>query len=128
MTPWCATEVAAAPSTDTESAESVIQLNPILSQKWALGYAHVGVTIYFALFFTYLSHQSLFHTDLWGHVAYGEWMLSHRALPTEDPFAGDPAVSWPIIEQLVNDEFDICSCQEMLVDYTAGGVLLLETV
>ena len=33
------------------------------------------------------------------------------------PFQGDPELSWHIINSLVDDEFDICSCQEMLVDH-----------
>lgn len=33
------------------------------------------------------------------------------------PFAGDPELSWHVIESLVNDEFDITMCQEMLVDH-----------
>ena len=33
------------------------------------------------------------------------------------PYPGDPELSWNIIESLVNDEFDICSCQEMAVDH-----------
>lgn len=33
------------------------------------------------------------------------------------PFDGDPELSWHIIDSLVNDEFDICSCQEMRVDH-----------
>jgi protocatechuate 4,5-dioxygenase, beta chain len=38
-------------------------------------------------------------------------------LPISRPFAGDPALSWHIIESLVADEFDVTSCQEMLVDH-----------
>jgi protocatechuate 4,5-dioxygenase beta chain len=38
-------------------------------------------------------------------------------IPTVAPFAGDQHLSWHIIERLVHDEFDICSCQEMLVDH-----------
>ena len=38
-------------------------------------------------------------------------------LPTLPPFAGHPALSWHLIEQLVGDAFDITSCQEMLVDH-----------
>jgi protocatechuate 4,5-dioxygenase beta chain len=38
-------------------------------------------------------------------------------LPVSSPFAGDVALSWHIIEQLVADEFDIAICQEMLVDH-----------
>jgi len=33
------------------------------------------------------------------------------------PFAGDPELSWHIIESLVADEFDVATCQEMLVDH-----------
>ena len=38
-------------------------------------------------------------------------------LPVAAPFPGDPAFSWHVIESLVGDEFDITTCQEMLVDH-----------
>jgi protocatechuate 4,5-dioxygenase beta chain len=38
-------------------------------------------------------------------------------LPTLAPYAGDPELSWHVIESLVNAEFDVTSCQEMLVDH-----------
>ena len=38
-------------------------------------------------------------------------------LPTVPPYAGDPALSWHIIEQMVDEEFDITSCQELPVDH-----------
>jgi protocatechuate 4,5-dioxygenase, beta chain len=38
-------------------------------------------------------------------------------LPTVAPYRGDPQLSWHIIESLVADEFDVTSCQEMLVDH-----------
>jgi len=38
-------------------------------------------------------------------------------LPTLPPFKGDPKLSWHIIESLVENEFDITSCQEMKVDH-----------
>ncbi len=81
-------EIPAVIAAETAATDDVLQLHPILSEKWALGYANVAITVYFSLFFMYLSYQPLFHTDLWGHVAYGDWMLKHRALPTEDPFVG----------------------------------------
>lgn len=34
----------------------------------------------------YLSYAPLWHTDLWGHVAYGHWMLDYGRLPAFDPF------------------------------------------
>ena len=38
-------------------------------------------------------------------------------LKTLPPFVGDPEFSWHLIESLVNDEFDITTCQEMAVDH-----------
>jgi protocatechuate 4,5-dioxygenase beta chain len=38
-------------------------------------------------------------------------------LPVQRPFKGDPALSWHVIEALVAEEFDITTCQEMLVDH-----------
>jgi protocatechuate 4,5-dioxygenase beta chain len=38
-------------------------------------------------------------------------------IPTLRPMAGDPELSWHIIETLVAEEFDVTTCQEMLVDH-----------
>jgi protocatechuate 4,5-dioxygenase beta chain len=38
-------------------------------------------------------------------------------LPTFPPYQGKPEFSWHIIESLVEDEFDIATCQEMVVDH-----------
>jgi protocatechuate 4,5-dioxygenase, beta chain len=38
-------------------------------------------------------------------------------LPVMRPYKGDPAASWAVIEQLIADEFDMTTCQEMLVDH-----------
>ena len=38
-------------------------------------------------------------------------------IPTVPPLKGDPALSWAIIEGVVQDEFDVTTCQEMLVDH-----------
>ncbi len=38
-------------------------------------------------------------------------------IPTIPPFAGDPLLSWHVIEHMVANEFDITSCQEMAVDH-----------
>jgi protocatechuate 4,5-dioxygenase, beta chain len=39
------------------------------------------------------------------------------ALKPVAPFKGDAALSWHIAESLVEQEFDICTCQEMKVDH-----------
>ncbi len=38
-------------------------------------------------------------------------------IPTVPAFAGHPAFSWHLIEQLVGEEFDLTTCQEMKVDH-----------
>ncbi|MDA8248044.1 MAG: class III extradiol dioxygenase family protein, partial [Rhodospirillales bacterium] len=38
-------------------------------------------------------------------------------IPTLPAFPGDQALSWHLIEHLVDREFDITTCQEMLVDH-----------
>lgn len=38
-------------------------------------------------------------------------------IPTLPSFAGDAALSWQLINSLVADEFDLTTCQQMLVDH-----------
>ncbi|HMM85178.1 class III extradiol dioxygenase family protein [Azohydromonas sp.] len=38
-------------------------------------------------------------------------------LPPLPPFAGDEDLSWHLVESLVADDFDMVTCQEMLVDH-----------
>ncbi len=38
-------------------------------------------------------------------------------LPVSLPFPGYPAMSWHLIESLISEEFDLTTCQEMLVDH-----------
>jgi protocatechuate 4,5-dioxygenase beta chain len=38
-------------------------------------------------------------------------------LPVSLPFTGYPAMSWHLIESLIQEEFDLTTCQEMLVDH-----------
>src|SRR5688572_20372363 len=78
----------AAPSDDrkSHSADDLPQLQPVLSERYALELKHLIVTLWFGLFLMYHSYTPLFHSDIWGHVAYGNWILDHHALPAEDPF------------------------------------------
>ena len=41
-------------------------------------------------------------------------------LPLYKTFAGHPELSWHVIEQLVGDEFDVTTCQHMLVDHSVS--------
>lgn len=47
----------------------------------------------------------LWHTDLWGHLAYGRWIVDHRALPDTEPLMplsrGVPMVDSAWLSQVV---------------------------
>ena len=38
-------------------------------------------------------------------------------IPTLPPFPGEQLLSWHVIERLVGEDFDVTTCQEMLVDH-----------
>src|SRR3974390_628698 len=38
-------------------------------------------------------------------------------IPTVAPFRGDPELTWHIIESVVAEDFDLVTCQEMVVDH-----------
>lgn len=76
------------------------ELSQVLAPKlpaWcALSGWHFVAAAGVALFFAYHSYLHLFYSDLWGHVAYGEWILQHKQLPTEEPFV-PLAVGVPVV-------------------------------
>lgn len=80
-------------------------LTPKLPAAWALTGWHFVAALGVALFFMYHNYLHLFHSDLWGHVAYGEWILQHRRLPTEEPFvslaAGVPVIATAWLGQAI---------------------------
>lgn len=47
--------------------------------------------------FMLTAFNRLNHTDLWGHLNFGRWMVEHRALPKADPFAAAPAAT-PVLQ------------------------------
>ena len=69
-----------------EEAPVDLQPTPLVGERWALSMKHLLITIWFGSFFMHFNYIPLFHSDIWGHVSYGHWILEHQALPTEDPF------------------------------------------
>ncbi len=47
---------------------------------------HLGAVLAFCLFFLFCNYLRLFYSDIWGHIAYGNWILDHQVLPTDEPF------------------------------------------
>ena len=70
----------------------------------------------------YNDHGLNFFLDAIPTFAIGAANQYHNAdegwgLPTLDPYPGDPAFSWHVINSVVEDEFDVTMCQEMRVDH-----------
>ncbi|HUW35807.1 MAG TPA: class III extradiol dioxygenase family protein [Rhodocyclaceae bacterium] len=70
----------------------------------------------------YNDHGLNFFLDKLPTFAIGAAAEYHNAdegwgIPTLPPFTGEPDLSWHLIEELIEREFDLTSCQEMQVDH-----------
>jgi len=70
----------------------------------------------------YNDHGLNFFLDKMPTFAVGASDLYRNAdegwgLPVSLPFPGYPEMSWHLIESLISEEFDLTTCQEMLVDH-----------
>jgi hypothetical protein len=67
--------------------------------------AVAGLTLAVGLAFVFLSYRPLWHTDLWGHLAYGRILWETRAIPETEPLMplaeGVPFVNTAWLSQLV---------------------------
>ena len=70
----------------------------------------------------YNDHGLKFFLDKMPTFAIGAAPMYHNAdegwgIPMLPPYTGDQDLSWHLLESLVEEEFDMTSCQEMLVDH-----------
>ncbi|MDX1946322.1 MAG: hypothetical protein SFU86_13055 [Pirellulaceae bacterium] len=97
--------------------------------------AGLSVVIALCAIFALTSFNRLNHTDLWGHVNFGQWMVEHRALPAADPFAAEPSAApmlhsaWlaQVLGYLVHAAFGnegLAFGHALLVTATAGVLML----
>jgi hypothetical protein len=99
--------------------------------------SHLIVVAFLALvFFFFGVATQLAHTDIWGHLKYGEWIVHHRALPDRELFSlfSDPdQVYWnfqwlsQVIFYLCYHAGDVLAGGDEL-HRTAGGVEMLRTL
>ena len=88
----------------------------LLSDRFQMSRSQLFVLIGMCLFFMYYNYMRLFHSDFWGHVSYGTWIIQHEQLPQQDMYVahadGMPlvATAWGsqvmlgLIGRLGNDE------------------------
>lgn len=67
-----------------------------------------GFALALGLMYVFLSFRPLWHTDLWGHLAYGRLVVATKALPTTEPLmplaAGVPFVDTAWLSQVIGFE------------------------
>lgn len=71
--------------TDSPGDQAEPVLKPQLGAAWALRAAHLPAVAALGFLFLLINYLPLRPTDLWCHVAWGDWIITHRSLPTEDP-------------------------------------------
>ena len=71
---------------DSEGAEFVEEQPNRWMRLCLWDWRHLGAVLAFCLFFLFCNYMRLFYSDIWGHIAYGNWILDHQALPADEPF------------------------------------------
>jgi hypothetical protein len=73
--------------------------------KFCLAFADFALVVALAAIFVYLSHRPLWHTDLWGHLAYGRVIAASAAIPATEPLMplcqGVPFVDFSWLSELL---------------------------
>lgn len=54
--------------------------------RYFLSASQVSALVALALVFALFNMVALWHTDVWGHMKLGAWMVEHRAFPEQEPF------------------------------------------
>jgi hypothetical protein len=49
--------------------------------------SHLVALLLLGLVFLLYNFVPLWHTDIWGHLKFGRWIVEHRALPAHEPFS-----------------------------------------
>jgi hypothetical protein len=101
-------ETQPAPTVDVRAPNGRrILLRPKMPLERIPGASRGGLAVALVLCATWFatSVNRLNHTDLWGHLSYGRWIVEHGALPTSDPFRSfaDPSlfVNTPWLSQVL---------------------------
>jgi hypothetical protein len=65
--------------------------------RYYLRASHVIAALVLALIFVHFAIIPLWHTDIWGHLKYGEWIVHHREFPTSEPLSPFTDKSFPMV-------------------------------
>src|SRR5262249_29573350 len=62
-----------------------------------LSSSHVAAAVVLGLLVILSSLVPLWHTDIWGHLKFGEWIVEHGSSPSQEPFCEFSDQSIPLI-------------------------------
>jgi hypothetical protein len=91
-----------APGNETNSSPRSLQ-----SESTRLHFSPAAFVLVTGLagLFVYLSHRPLWHTDIWGHLAYGRLIVARGAIPSTEPLmplsAGVPFVDFSWLSEVI---------------------------
>lgn len=54
---------------------NVLKLSPLVA----------GATAFLGLLYLFLSYTAIWHTDVWGHLSYGRWIVQTGSVPVTEP-------------------------------------------
>lgn len=110
-----------------------IVLRPVVAVERLPGMSRGALAAVVAIcaIFLLTSTNRLNHTDLWGHLSFGRWIVEHGSLPTADPFRVDTVehfVNVPWLAQVLGYACHQTLGLEGLVLAHAGSVALTALV
>src|SRR5262245_27406657 len=62
---------------------------PLTTHHSRLTSTHLAAAAFLAFVFFYISHDKVWHTDVWAHLRFGEYVLKEGRLPQRETFSGD---------------------------------------
>ncbi len=74
---------------DTEKVFQPLESGQTVPPRWRWHYGHVLVAMVLMGVFWLANHAPLWHTDVWGHLKYGQWIDQHHQLPEHELFLQD---------------------------------------
>ena len=114
-----------------------VVLRPVIAEGWIPRTSRGGLAVAVVLCATWFltGANRLNHTDLWGHLSFGRWIVEHRALPQSDPFRSFAEAScfstYPWLSQVVGYVWyralgaeGLVLAHALLMTLTAGGLVL----
>lgn len=115
-----------------ETKDAIGPEGPSPLEPYFLRTSNVIAAALLALAFLLLSHRPLWHSDVWGHLKFGQWIVQHRQLPAQEPFSPftdrQPYIHFQWLSQV--SMYLVFACGEWLaggdqLHRLAGGVEML---